>query len=150
VYTKLQYTIPFCLTKCQRSAPYIMDRANSIVFTSKRLPLQPVSWKKESSNSLRIILETRPMLHANRSIICFRKFHFLTFLYFLKTCVRICVFILGRSFVIAISLRVFQVFYKESLVIYFKYFWHTLITLAFTANRKWWNLLYTVTKYNSS
>ncbi len=37
------YTVAFWLTKCQRSARYHIDRANSIVFTSKSLPLQPVS-----------------------------------------------------------------------------------------------------------
>ena len=39
----IYFTIAFWLTKCQKSAQYHIDRANSIVFTSKRLPLQPVS-----------------------------------------------------------------------------------------------------------
>ncbi len=40
------YMIAFWLTKGQKSAPYHRDPANSIVFTSKRLPLQPVSSKR--------------------------------------------------------------------------------------------------------
>ncbi len=40
------HTIAFWLTKCQKSARYHIDIANSIVFTSKRLPPQPVSSKR--------------------------------------------------------------------------------------------------------
>ncbi len=41
----MRNTTAFWLTKCEKSARYHIDSANSIVFTSKSLLLQPVSSK---------------------------------------------------------------------------------------------------------
>ncbi len=40
------------VNKMPKSARYHIDRANSIVFTSKRLPLQPVSSERNHQESL--------------------------------------------------------------------------------------------------